>query len=418
MKPTSAILAVVSLLLCLPGCKKPAVGGRESGKSAAPRPVQLARVETRPLERVVTVTGALAALDRTTMAIKVAGRLKELSVDLGTEVQPGQTIARLEPRDYELRLQLAEAAVSQARAALGLPLGGTNEITNLEEVSLVKQSRALFEEASRNFERVQALVKGNVVSAAELDRAAAEFSVTSNRLATAKDEARTRQAELAQRRAELEISRQQLDDTLLRAPYRGVIEVRHTSAGDYLNPGTPVVTLVRTDLLRLRLEVPEREAAAVRLEQILRFRVEGDTNQHVARITRLSPSISEQSRMLLVECNVAGQGALRPGAFVSAEIIVNEREDGLTVPAEALVVFAGLEKVVTVREGKALEKPVVTGRRGAGWVEILSGINAGEPVVLRPGNLRTGEPVMIGEPGQAPPNAPGKKSGPGGKAAK
>ena len=97
----------------------------------------------------------------------------------------------------------------------------------------------------------------------------------------------------------------------------------------------------------------------------------------------------------MVEADVPSRGSLRPGLFARANIIIDERQESLSVPAEALVTFAGIEKVVVVQEGKALEKVVVTGRRGLDWVEILSGIRAGEQIIVNPGGLRTGQPVSI-----------------------
>jgi multidrug efflux pump subunit AcrA (membrane-fusion protein) len=125
--------------------------------------------------------------------------------------------------------------------------------------------------------------------------------------------------------------------------------------------------------------------------------VEGDTRVHSGRITRVSPAILEENRMLRVEADVPSGDTLRPGQFASAEIVIDEREDGLSVPASALVTFAGLEKVVVVEEGKALEKSVATGRRGADWVEIVSGLAPGETVVLEPTGVRTGQPLDIVE---------------------
>jgi multidrug efflux pump subunit AcrA (membrane-fusion protein) len=81
--------------------------------------------------------------------------------------------------------------------------------------------------------------------------------------------------------------------------------------------------------------------------------------------------------------------------FVRAEIVTNDRDSGLGVHPSALLLFAGLEKVVTVQDSRALEKIVTTGRRGADWVEIVSGLKAGDVVVLDPGNLRTGQPVGV-----------------------
>jgi RND family efflux transporter MFP subunit len=145
--------------------------------------------------------------------------------------------------------------------------------------------------------------------------------------------------------------------------------------------------------LRLRLEVPERESLLVCLGQTVRLRVEGSTNLFTGKIARLSPALDEASRMLLVEADVPNPGALRAGLFARAQIVVQEREEGLTVPASAVVTFAGIEKVFTVEEGRALEKPVTTGRRGLDWVEITSGLETGAPVVLDPGGLRGGQPV-------------------------
>jgi len=107
----------------------------------------------------------------------------------------------------------------------------------------------------------------------------------------------------------------------------------------------------------------------------------------------LSPTISEQNRVLSVEADVRNNGRLKPGAFVRAEIITNQTATAATVPASAIVTFAGIEKVILVENGKALEKAVTTGRRGSDWVEIKSGVNVGQTVVVDPGNLQSGQPV-------------------------
>ena len=168
----------------------------------------------------------------------------------------------------------------------------------------------------------------------------------------------------------------------------------------------PVMTLVQVDPLRLRLEVPERESAVVHTNQAVRLTIDGDTNVYTGRIARLSPALNEQSRMLLVEADVPSRGALRPGLFARANIIFNERDEGVSVPANALINFAGIEKVVVVQDGKALEKTVSTGQRQSGWVEIVSGLAARETVVLDPGGLRTGQPVTPGNrPKEASPKS-------------
>jgi hypothetical protein len=129
--------------------------------------------------------------------------------------------------------------------------------------------------------------------------------------------------------------------------------------------------------------------------QEVRVRVEGDTNVYAGRLARVAPAIRESSRMLAAEADIPAQGGLRPGLFARVEVIINKDQTALSVPANTLVTFAGLEKVVTINDGKAVEQTVTTGRRGEGWVEIISGLNAGQPVVLDPAGLRTGQPVTV-----------------------
>jgi multidrug efflux pump subunit AcrA (membrane-fusion protein) len=99
--------------------------------------------------------------------------------------------------------------------------------------------------------------------------------------------------------------------------------------------------------------------------------------------------------MLMVEADVQNDGSLRPGSFAKAEIVTNDAKMAVTVPNNAIVTFAGIEKVIIVQNGKALERPVTTGRRSADSTEILAGVNVGEQVIVDPGNLQSGMAVEI-----------------------
>ena len=123
------LLCVLPILLSLilAGCKSdyPA-GGRQNraGDAKPPRQVKIARVEETPFGDAVTANGTLAAYDQTVASVTVPGRLRTITVDLGSVVRRGQVIAQVEPQDYNLRVQQAEAALAQARARLGLSPGG------------------------------------------------------------------------------------------------------------------------------------------------------------------------------------------------------------------------------------------------------------------------------------------------------
>jgi RND family efflux transporter MFP subunit len=193
------------------------------------------------------------------------------------------------------------------------------------------------------------------------------------------------------------LARQQLADTTIYAPFTGAVQERRASVGEYLGAGAPLATIVRMDPLRLRVEVPERDAPNVRIGQRVRVTVEGDTNVYAGHIARLSPVITPQNRMLMVEAEVRNQGALRPGAFAHADIVIDEQGMSVAVPANAITTFAGVEKVLLVQDSKVSEKAISTGRRTAEWVEVISGVKVGDVVVLEPGNLQPGQAVTIVE---------------------
>jgi RND family efflux transporter MFP subunit len=148
--------------------------------------------------------------------------------------------------------------------------------------------------------------------------------------------------------------------------------------------------------LRLKLAVPERQAGAVRAGQAVELTLEGDTHKYSGRVARLSPVFLENNRTLLIEAEVPNtDGRLRPGSFAKAEIIIEAGEQIVTVPRDSIVTFAGIEKVLTVAEGKTVEKRVRTGRRIGEQVEIIEGIAAGHQIIVQPGNLVAGQPVTV-----------------------
>jgi RND family efflux transporter MFP subunit len=399
-KPTlttlAAMLALAAVTLLNAACKSGyPVSAKNASDTKEPRSVKTALVSEIPMERAVTVSGTLAAQDQATISAKVPGRVQTLAVDLGSVVRKGQIIAQLEQQDYNLRLQQAEAALAQVRARVGLSPDGKDEQVDPDKTATVRQARALLDDAKLKLERAKSLLAKGVIAQAQLDTAEADYKVALSRYQDSVEEIHNRQALVVQRRSELEIARQQLTDSSITAPFDGVVQEKRTSVGEYLAAGTPIVNIVRMDPLRLRAEVPEREAHNVKQGQQVRVTVEGDTNVYTGIIARLSPSITEQNRILIVEAEVHNNGRLRPGSFARADIVADARSLSPAVPVNAVVSFAGIDKVITIQDGKALEKPVTVGRRAGDWIEVLSGVKTGDTVVVNPGNLQSGQPVIV-----------------------
>jgi RND family efflux transporter MFP subunit len=385
------------MLVSLVGCKSdyPASGRAANAERNQARQVKTVQVAETPIGESVTVNGTLAVYDQATVGTKVAGRLQSISVDFGTVVRKGQAIAKLEPQDYQLRVQQAEAALAQARARVGLsPDGGDDRVT-MDQTGTVREAKAVLDESKAKRDRAARLINQGIIPKAEMDTADADYKVAMSRYQDAVEEIRNRQGVLAQRRSELNLARQQLADTILYAPMNGVVQQKQASVGEYLAAAAPVVEIVQIDPLRLRVDVPERESHKIHTGQSVRVTVEGDPDAYLGTVKRLSPSISQQNRVLSVEADVRNNGHLKPGAFVKAEIVTDQASSAATVPPSAIVTFAGIEKVITIEGGKTVEKVVMTGRRGEDWVEIKSGINVGQIVIVNPGNLQSGQAVQV-----------------------
>jgi RND family efflux transporter MFP subunit len=395
--PLFLILSLV--IVGVSGCSaSPGTQPTSDRSATAPRPVTTALVSRQPLVRAITVTGTLAAEDQVALGFKVAGRVADVNVDLGSPVKRGQVLARLIPTDYELRVRQAEASLTQARVRLGLTAGGEETAVDPEKTALVRQRQAVAREARLNRDRMQTFVERGLSPRASLDAAVAALEVAEGQYQDALEEIRNREGVLAQRQSEVEIARQQLQDTVLRSPLDGAVRQRQVTTGEYMAPGAPVLTVVRTHPLRLQLSVPERETPGLKPGLAVMVQVEGDSTRYEGRLERIGAAIDETNRTLPVEAVVPNDGdALRPGQFATADIIISEADQALVVPTDAVVTFAGIQKVLLVKDGRAREQRIRTGRREAERVEIVEGVSAGDVVIRAPGDLVDGVPVLAGD---------------------
>jgi RND family efflux transporter MFP subunit len=374
----------------------PASAAKKTAKTSGgeAREVRIVKAEVSRLARSVDVSGTLAADQQATLGLKVAGRLEKIFVDIGTPVRRGQAIARLVPTDFELRVTQAQTAMVQARVRLSLPPEGPDAVVPPEQTAGVRQAAATLKQAQLTLERMKRLFDQQLIPRSDLDSAEAALGVADGRYQEAVEEARTRQAILGQRRSELGLAEQQLTDSVLTAPFDGTIRERLANAGDYVAVGAPIAVLVQVHPLRLRLAVPERDAAGIKVGQRVELTVEGDPGKHAGRVARISPSITEDNRTLMVEAEVPNvDGRLRPGSFARAEIVVLAADSAVLVPASSIVSFAGIDKVMGIEGGKAVEKRVKTGRKAGDRIEIVEGVKSGDSIVVVPGNLVSGETV-------------------------
>lgn len=389
---------LLAVAVCLgAGCQQ-AASPETATTAAAPKSpisVEVAEVRLQPWPDAVKVQGSLLSDEQAVVGAEVAGRINEVRVDLGTTVHQGDPLVILDTEELQLRVEQAEAQLAQPRAAVGLKPGQSEDTLDRTQAPPVLLEAAVLAEAKANLARGERLLSRQAITNEELGHLQAQVKAAEARYDSALNAVDEKIALIRLRRTDLALAQQTLADAETLAPFDGIIQQRHVAAGEYVNPGQAIVTLVRTNPLRFRSGVPERLAAQIRSRQKVWIQVEGDDTPLTAEVTRISPALDLSSRSLWIEADVPNPDLrLRSGLFAEGEIIVDPQAQTLAVPAEAVTEFAGIERVWLVRDGESVEHPIRTGRRRHNLVEILEGLSAGDTIVANAEDGHAG-PVIV-----------------------
>jgi len=324
------------------GCKG---GEAKAAASKAPAVLQVsvALAASEEITRKIDVTGTLMAWEEATVSLEAEGRLIDLRVDLGDQVKKGSVLARVAPEVYELRK--AQAAVELQAAAVEL------------------------QAAEADFKRIESLVGKDMATRQQFDEA-------QRRLGLAR-------ASADRAKANADLTLKQHRDTTLYAPINGWISKRMVNAGEYVRTGTPAFTLVRTDLLKLRVDVPERFAGIIKLSDAVEVTSEALGSRTLqGTVVRISPAVSAETRSFAVEARIDNaDGSVKPGIFARATLQTDAKSQFVAVPEGAVAMLAGNPRVFIVADGIAKEQPVELAGRHQGNALISKGLSGGESIV-------------------------------------
>jgi len=367
-------------------------GRRATNPAAGASPTPTARdVESQPISvtssaairrssmKTVEVVGSLMADEEVVVSAQVAGELSSISVDFGSYVTQGQVIAQIDQRNAQLKVEQAQATINQTMARIGMKEG---QRFDPEKNADVRVAKSQLDWATMDLERSTRLVEKGDISRSAYDQAVINHQLASARYQAALDQINQQLAVLEQQKATFQLARRELGDTVVRSPISGSVKEKMASRGMYLPVNGKIVTLVRLNPLRVRADVPETSAANVKPGQSASFTVDSFPGRTFsARITRIGPSMSEQTRALTVEAEVANAGnLLRPGMFTRSQVVVNPNATAIMVPSTAVQYVAGISKVFVIQNGVVSERTVQTGATDGNLVEILSGVNEGDIV--------------------------------------
>lgn len=334
--------------------------------------------------QLVRAQGSLIADEVAVVGAKVSGRVAQVHVNLGDKIDAGKPLVTLEKTPFQLEIVQAEAELLQVRAAVGLKPGQPVSSLDPNNAPPVREQKATWNEVKERVVRLRPLSEQSAITRTDFEQAVAAEEVAAAKHASALNAVATQMANITVREAALEVARQRLADADVIAPFAGLVQERQVAPGSFVSVGQAVSTIVRANPLRFRGTLPERYAQRLSLGQEVRLRIQSATGSRVVTVTRISPALDPLSRALLFEAEVENADSkLRSGLFGEADVVIDQEARAIVVPDSAVVEFAGTEKAWRVVNGVAEEKVVSTGDRRDGRIEILSGLQEGDVILLR-----------------------------------
>lgn len=392
--------ALCALLLGLAACSnQPDKGAVEAAtrKKDEPVEVQVRAAEVRTTDRSILVTGSLLADETVTMVSEVQGRITAVHYDFGQTVRKGAVLVEIDKTEYQLQLDRSKAALAQALARLGVEPGAGNRTPTTTPA--MRQAKAQWEDAKFKFESAAKLVKSGDISQERYTELEKALHAREAAYEATKDEMRTMWASVDALKADVALMEKKLRDTMIRAPFDGSVSDRKVSPGQYVKDNVALLTLVKANPMRLRLEAPETAAGTVRIGTALEFTTDAAPGRKFsATVRELNPALNEQSRTLIAEARFTSPDSrLRPGMFVQVRLLLERGIQAVVVPKEAVYAVAGLTKVFVVRNGKLVECRMAPGEMMEDWMQVPPQlIRGGEQVVVSDlGQLIDGQPVRV-----------------------
>jgi multidrug efflux pump subunit AcrA (membrane-fusion protein) len=397
LKLFAAFAVVLALAALSISCGRTPAKANANAANAGATPeaitVTSAAAIVRQLPRFIEATGSLGADEQTDVAPNVGGRVASVSVDLGSYVQKGAPLVRLDPADAKLRLeqlqaqaQQAQSAVRQAEEKIGLRPNQQFDPARVAEVGSAKAALDLAEKQLRRFDK---LIESGDVSRAQYDQQKAQRDQLQQQYEAALAAARQNYAGIATARAAARAAEAQvaqasksIADTTIYAPISGYVSERPADVGEYVTTASKIATIVRTNPLRLRIDIPEQYITLIRPGQTVAVTTSAYADRAFnGRIARISPNVTAASRTLTVEADVEnGESLLKPGQFATVRIQLPQPEPAVLIPASAVRTQETTSHVFVLNNGHVEDRLVQLGQTEGELVEIKNGIREGELV--------------------------------------
>lgn len=353
------------------------------------------------LSSTLTVAGEFQPYQQVELHAKVSGYIRRINVDIGDRVKHGQVIATLEVPELDAQVAGSEAEVRHSQSEISRAQSG---------VVLAEANHAALHAAYTRLAEA-AKIRPGLVAEQELDDSRAKDKDAEAKVNVAKAALEASQEQFGVSKADRQRVTAMQDYSVVTAPFAGVITMRYADVGSLIQAGTasntqsmPVVKLAQSDLLRLRMPVPEEDVPFIKIGGDVRIRLQATGKVISGKIVRFTRELTTSTRTMLAEVDVPNPDlSLSTGMTAETTIVLQERKNVLTVPANAVLEGEGQDYVLALDTGNKVEKiPVRLGIQGSDRVEIIQGLAEHQQVIVsgqsnyQPGQVVQPKPAAIG----------------------
>ncbi|MGQ4808522.1 Macrolide export protein MacA [Candidatus Entotheonellaceae bacterium PAL068K] len=375
--------------------------GQEPRRQVA---VDVQEVRPRQFTQTVEVYATVSPRRKGTISAQVNGPLSHRGpqTDPGSAVQPGQELARIEATRYQIALEKAQAALEKLRARLAIERNENEERTAIHRIAQQRLDLARSE-----YERQRSLLQKKLIAEQALEVAESQVELQRSEFERARSELQSRQAHLRSIQADIDAAaaelrglQEDLADTVIRAPFAGMIGERFVEMGDLVTPGQKLFTVLDLAVVKVMAQVSSDHVYSIRPgTKVAVVRREHPGSIFEGRVTQVHPEADPRNRTFSVEVEVPNQGEfpLLPGMFTRVRIPVLALEQATLVPRDALLEDGqgSYLYVVDPSAQTARRRNVVVGNQGSEEALILSGIVQGDLLVTRGQELlHDGAPIQ------------------------
>jgi len=387
----SAAVVVVAIILFLrikePEHKEPVVAEQDSAIAIVPYVL----AQTGAISQDLTVAGVFQPYQEIDVHGKVSGYITRINVDIGDRVREGQTLAVLEVPELEAEVAGADAGVNQSQ----------QDIARLK--SEISRAQAGYDATHANYTRLKQASdqQPGLVAAQELDDALSRDRAAESQVEAAKSAVAAAEGKLGVSRADRLRVTSMVKYATITAPFTGVVTMRYADTGSLIPAGTSesnaqaVIRLAQSNLLRLRMPIPEQDVPLISDGSHATVHVQATGQQFPATVIRCTRDVSNATRTMLCEVDVPNPNlSLTPGMYADVSFHLRQKQDSLILPSVA-VIQGDQPAVFVVNANDVLERrPVVLGITSPNEQAIAGGLQEGERVAVGdPGGMQPGQKV-------------------------